>query len=210
MSSGETISIQAPIKISYKGNTYCANFNNEEGEYCLDESGKAIQTLFDNNPNVAILINSENDYELFDTYEELEQHLKMTTTPANTKAAIEFRSKVNVHLCKDPNLKKDQTFSFMNSGSRAIADLSSVGLYEEISSLKLDGEYANVLYRPRGFITLWDKKNYQGYSLTVRIPTDKGKIETSLNDLRTVGKTLPPLQPQYWDDEARSAKFGYQ
>lgn len=200
------------FNFKYEGQNYCCNYQMINGEVvCNDKQVQQVYSKLANNPNLATLINEDGSLEYFDSYEELIEYLnKVTpvTKQADMRAAGNARSTVGLYA--DINYRgENRSFVFNTPGQQtgaAYADLSTIGLLNKISSVKVGTDY----FTPLNFnsrITLYEQRNFKGYSITWQTVRNT-KNPINVPDLSKIYRRPAP-SILTWDNAAQSARIGF-
>lgn len=204
------------IRFKYCGKSYNSVYQIVENNYIYsNKEVQKIQEMLANKPNLATLIDANDNLEYFDNYEELQKAMNSAWQPMPTiekKATI--NAKIITHLHINVGFKGGgQTYEIYPEQNQVwVTDMSKIaldnnGLLNKLSSIQL------LLYLSNpnayfGFITLWDQKFFGGHSITwmVNAGDQTRKIKDLSNYHRGDYVTFPELT---WNDAAQSLKVGF-
>lgn len=205
------------ISFKYNGKTYSCEYQTN-GKMII-YNNKEVQEIFEelsNNPNLATFIGDDQTIQYFDTYEDLERELNIQRVQdvysnleknANTKAL--FNASVNISLYINVKYKGGGKSFRFNSPSpqpgASFTDLSTIGLLNKISSLKINlSEHTAI--PGSASVTLWDQKTYQGRSVTW--VAGYGKNDINIPNLYNVTRGHM-MENLHWNDAAQSISMGF-
>lgn len=200
------------LNFKYDSKNYSSNYQVVNGKVvCDNEQVQQVYAKLANNSNLATLVHDDGSLEYFDSYEELIEYLdKVTpvTKQADTRAGGNARSTIGLYA--DINYRgENRVFTFNTPGQQtgaAYADLSTIGLLNKISSVKVGTDY----FTPLSFnsrITLYDQRNFKGYSITWQTVRNS-KNPINVPDLSKIYKNPAP-SILTWDNAAQSARIGF-
>lgn len=207
----------------YHGVSYSYNSQNiNRNTYCSKPQSNRLHLTILSNPNLATLINENGNIEYFDSYEELIAQIKnrgqsAQNTPQNSiyqTRTPTYAIKITVNLYINVNYKGGGKILTHYPGDLVapyvINDLSTVGLLNKISSLKINSETSGQFDLAPAYITLWDQKNFNGRSVTWKTRSNWVEAEPDvIVKVPNLYNVKRGLDGQHWNDAAQSIKFGY-
>lgn len=200
------------IHFKYHEKMYICNY--QANDKIVTYTNKEIQNLLEKlacNPNLATLVKEDNSIEYFDNYESLIAHLdQQKTTYRNPSTRVGANGRSTITLYAKTNYKgTSKTFQFTTPSQQkgaSFSNLSTIGLLNAISSIKINTDYYNN-FSSDSSVTLWDQKNFQGQSITFTT------IRNSKNPLKISNLAEyhrgPLVTTTTWDDAAQSASIGF-
>ena len=207
----ELVDSPPSMKFNYQGNLYTSNYQVVNGKTTYSNDGVAkIQEKLSQNLELATLVSEDGSCIYFDNYEALTNYLKQkemieSNTIPTTRAGANTCTIGLYANTKYKGTKKIFTSSSAQK-SAAYSDLSTLGLLNAISSIKINTNYFN--YVDNGGVTLWENKNFSGRSITWRT-TRNSNNPINIPNLENYALNLPPLLPKSWNDAAQSAQVGF-
>lgn len=204
------------LEFRYLGKKYCSKITLDNNSViCEDKETQVIYHKLANNPNLAVFVDENGDIEYFDSYEQVLNHIRQTNslkTNDNIVTRAKYAAKATVSFHADANYKGENrsfilyTPSFQKSA--AFADLNSIRLLNKISSVKFNVDFYTSIGTDKPCVTLFDGKNFTGYSITWRIDYNS-KNPNNIPDLSKIHRG-PMVVTTTWDNAAQSAKIGFQ
>lgn len=208
------------ISFKYHGKTYTSTYQMKGSSIIYSNKEMLdIQEELANKPDLAVLIDAEDNLEYFDNYEELQKSLRKPEFFSNVSTRGTIGAKLTTHLHIDVGYSGGgQTYERYTPVELPpgalnqvwVADMSTIalskkGLNQKLSSIQL----LSIVYDRSsfgGFLTIWDKKNFTGYSATWFL--DYNTTSIKVKDLSKYLRGPAPLALN-WNDAAQSLKFGY-
>lgn len=177
---------------------------------CADKTVQDLLNKLEKNPQLATLVHTDNSIEYFDSYEKLTEYLDQYSFTPNITTKAAGSASCTIKLYADANYKgtnRSYQFSVPSTQTGAsYSDLSTIGLLNAISSLKINTNYYSAMpYDAR--VSLWDQRNFTGYSITFQTQRNTSN-PVNISNLANHHRG-PLVTTSTWDNAAQSAKIGF-
>lgn len=200
------------ISFKYKDILYSSNYE-VDGENYRYENPEVIAILneLQELPNLALLAKSDGSHEYFDSYEELCEKQNIDKEPIpTTRATTSGMAMATLSIYTRTKYRGDKASFTVNTNRSTwnISDLSTIGLDEQITSMKLVGESrAGIIGNLVCAVTFFEHKNFQGKSASFHITYPY--IDFGIKDFANTRTDGSIMQAISLDDITSSIKFGF-